>query len=173
MNESVTSLILIAATILVGLVVFSYLGGYFTAQSAQVNFTKEAQVLATSLRVGQLTNQEGNEEYVVLYPYLKGYSGPLYVMAFSVSTYYSSAQNQITPSAPTFSGYVHVNGTPTSENVKIYSTSGSVLYVGNAEIYQTAPNSVQFLNFKATSTVVVWFIASLDGQMVRIGYTVI
>ncbi len=174
MNESVTSLILIAATIIIGLVVFSFLGGYFTVQSAQVNDSKEAQVLATSLQVKQLVNQEGNEEYIVLYPYLKGYSGPLYIVAFSLKSYYSSSQNLITPSSPTFEGWVNLNGTSgKSENMKVYDTGNGVLYDGNVMAYVTYPNDVQFINVNEGSVVMVWFLVNINGEMTRIGYTVL
>ncbi|BBG23649.1 hypothetical protein [Sulfuracidifex tepidarius] len=174
MNESVTSLILIAATIIIGLVVFSFLGGYFTVQSAQVNDSKEAQVLSTSLQVKQLVNQEGDENYVVIYPFLKGYNGPLYVVAFSLSSFYSSSQNLITPAAPTFNGWVDINGTPGKmENVKVYNTGDGVLYDGSMMIYTTSPNAVQFINFNQGSTVMVWFLVNINGEMARIGYTIL
>ncbi len=173
MNDAITSFILILATIVIGLVIFAFLGSYFATQAAQVNISKEAQVLAASLQVKELLSQEGGYDYAVLYPYLNGYNGHLYIMAFSVSQLNPSSEELITPSSSP--NWIEINETSPTINkiVTIYTTSNSILYSGNAELYKTTPNSVQFLNFPNNQYVIVWFIANIGGKMVRIGYEVI
>jgi hypothetical protein len=173
MDNAISTFILVIATILIGLVVLGLFGGYFGIQASNINNIKQAQEISTSLQIRELQISNSSGINFVIYPFIPNYNISLYIVAFQVNSSLQNSQAYVTPLQS--EGWVNVNYTIGSYRpIVVHSDSGSVLYNGkyngNAYIYSTHSNSVQFIYLKNGENAILWFIVNLNGQYYRIGY---
>ncbi len=167
MESSVSSFILVVATVLIGIVLFGLLSSYIATQAAITDEIREAQALASSL---QIRDQISNNEAIVV-PYLPGYSQPIYIVAFNVTSNVITAESLsfITPSMGT-----PINNLNYTEanlvTLTIYSASDKEIYTGQVYLYNTTSTSVTIVPLQPNSYTILWFLANIDGKLYRIGY---
>ncbi|AWR93286.1 hypothetical protein [Acidianus brierleyi] len=169
MDNIISTFILVIATIIIGLIALGLFGGYFGIQASNINNIKQAQEISMSLQIRELQISNSSGINFVIYPFIPSYNIALYIVAFQVSSSLQNSQTYVTPLQS--EGWVNVNYTIGSYRpIVVYSDSGSVLYNGNAYIYSTHSNSVQFIYLKNGENAILWFIVNLNGQYYRIGY---
>lgn len=170
MDNSLSSFILVAATLAIGLVLFGYASSYFAYQSAQAYAVKEASSIAASLNIKYLeaTNSNG-EDSVLILPYDSVSNSPIYISVFIISNeYYNYPLDSIVPT----NSFIPVNGSslPAPEIVTVYSPSNNIIYNGTLVLYPTYLNAIQSINIQKDEHVMIWILMNINGNLYRVGY---
>lgn len=158
--ESVSSFILVMATVILGLVTFSLFASYGAITYANTISLQQAQQYAAGLRI--VTGKPvSNIVPVIINNY--AYNGPIYIVVF-----YSPYNN---PNyIPSKVEYGIINWTkPLLSNVKILTLNNEILYEGSIQYYKTYSGNIQFVQIKPGYYTILWVIVN----NYQIGYEVI
>ncbi|WP_230950932.1 hypothetical protein [Sulfolobus acidocaldarius] len=131
MDNSVTTFILVIATIFVGIAIFGLFSAYYGINATQINQVKNIQQIASEFQVRLIESQISNSEtsFIVI-PYIPNYKGTLYVSGFLISSQYVNSQPVVTPNLG--QGFININGTSPvcSGLVNVQTDSDTSLYYG-------------------------------------------
>ncbi|BFH73270.1 hypothetical protein SJAV_12140 [Sulfurisphaera javensis] len=156
--ESVTSFILVMATVVLGLVAVGLFASYGSITYANTVSLKQAQEYSAGLRI-TVGKVDGNEVPVLINDY--DYNGSIYLVAF-----YSKYNN---PNYFT-SQYAEINSTASlSGNAKINSLNNGILYEGQISYYKTYTGDLQLVSVKPGYYTILWIIIGYY----EVGYEVI
>ncbi|BFH72243.1 hypothetical protein SJAV_01870 [Sulfurisphaera javensis] len=181
MESSVVAFILIIATILIGLVVFSLSSVFASYQYNTISIQTQAENIANGLYVTISNNESiSNSNNITLFivPQDFNYHGIIYLTVFYVPSYFKQSSDEITPQlAYTSSGkilYGLVNGTTTGKtyNTILYSTSLKEMYEGEITLWKTVTGAPQVLTLSPPNgyTPIVMFFVQIQGKFVEVGY---
>ncbi len=151
--EAVSSFLIVVATVVLGLVVFSLFSVYSVAEYSRQVILNEARSYAEGLYY-QVGTPAGDEYPVVIKDF--NYNGTLYLYFLTFTPSEANSAQYLTPP-------------PGSGNTVIYSVTGQELYQGQLPLMkyeQGTPVLVQNLT-------VVWVIANVSGGLFRIGEVVV
>lgn len=163
MESSVSALILVSATLIIGLVVIGFIGSYFSIIYAEQSALDYARSVSAMLKVDTVYNN--NSVLVILYSYT--YNGSLYILAFEVPSSYFNPS--LTPQFP-YASYVQLNGVPPYSLEKtmigpIFDLSNKQLTTGKIpayklKVFQVSSNgtAVYFYPPKSDEVVIIWVI---------------
>ncbi|AWR96565.1 hypothetical protein DFR86_02710 [Acidianus sulfidivorans JP7] len=156
--ESVTSFILVMATLVMGLVSVGLFASYGSIVYSNTVSLQQAQYFASGLRV-TMGKSSGNIVPIIIDDY--NYNGTIYLVAF-----YSTVDNPeyFTPN------YATINSTsPQSGNAEIKTLNNGILYEGEIQYYVSHTGDIQFISINPKYYTIIWIIASYY----LIGYEVI
>ncbi|MBB5255036.1 hypothetical protein [Sulfurisphaera ohwakuensis] len=177
MESSVIAFILIIATILIGLVVFSLSSIYATYQYTRVNLQQQAESISNGLYISISNNvTAGSTISLFLVPQDFNYNGTIYLTVFYVPSSLKGNQ-MITPQfAYTQNGeivYATVNGSaPNVPVTTLYFTNLNIMYQGEMKLWKTITGAPQVITLSppAGYTSVVLFFVQIQNKFVEVGY---
>ncbi|AWR94878.1 hypothetical protein [Acidianus brierleyi] len=155
--ESISSFIIVIATVVVGIAVLSLFSAYAGVEFSQATILKEAQYYSEGLHVEL---GEGNPIPVVIEDY--NYNGTLLITDFVVSPSLLNSASVVTPSMGEEVGNSYTE-------VTVYTTQGNIIYQGSIPIQDYKQGSVYF----AKPDSIIWIMVNIQGNYYRIGYEVV
>ncbi|MFP3163906.1 hypothetical protein [Acidianus sp.] len=164
--ESLSSFILVGATIIIGVIIFSLFASYGAIYSTNTLEVQEAQYYSSGLRISS-GSPAGNQIPVIIndfnYPV-----GCLYLIAFLIKPCYSKSASTVTPMC-----YALINSTvPTKMTLTVLGLSGNIIYEGEIETYKVYVGNIEFVCTKPGYYTELWVVMKIDCQFFRIGYYV-
>jgi hypothetical protein len=105
MESSALALILVSATLIIGLVAFAFSSSYFSNIYSEQLALDSARSVSAMLKVNTIYNN--NSVLLIVYSYT--YNKSLYILAFKIPSLYFNPS--ITPEFP-YASYVQLNGIP-------------------------------------------------------------
>ncbi len=154
--ESISSFIIVMATVVIGMTVLSLFSAYAGIEFSQTTLLKEAQYYSEGLHIELGI---GNPVPVIIEDY--NYKGDLLITDFVVNTS-SNSVSVITPSM----GY-DIGGNYTK--ITVYTTQGNILYQGEISTWTIQQGSIYF----AKPDSIIWIMIDIQGYYYRIGYEVV
>ena len=162
-------MILIIATLLIALVVFSLTSIYSSYVASNTAISNFAESVAEGLYITKTTAAVGSSSYsIVIVPEDFNYNGTIYLTAISVppSLY---GINDISPYQGSFN--VLINGTMAkSQSVILYTSSLHELYQGQAPIWKSVTGAPQTITVPLGYDAVVFVFVPTPKGLVEVGY---
>lgn len=165
--ESLSSFILVGATIILGVIIFSLFASYGAIYATNALEVQEAQYYSSGLRISA-GSPAGNQVPIIIndfnYP-----NGCIYLVAFFIKPCYSKSASTVTPSC-----FALINSTsPTEMTLTILGLNGNIIYEGNADVYKAHVGNLELVCTKPGYYTELWIIMKIDCKFFRIGYYVI
>jgi hypothetical protein len=165
--ESISSFILVGATVIIGVVLFSLFASYGAIYSASTLEVQEAQYYSSGLSISS-GSPVGNKVPIIINDF-NYQNGSIYLVAFFIKPCYSKSASTIDPR-----NFALINSTtPTTTTLTILCLSGNTIYEGKTEVYKSYVDDLQFVCTKPGYYTELWIIMKIDCQFFRIGYYVI
>lgn len=157
---------LVGATIVLGIVIFSLFASYGAIITTNALEIQQAQYYSSGLWISS-GSPVGNQVPLIINNF--NYKGPIYLVAFFIEPKYSSSASVIAPT-----NFARINSTsPLTMALTVYDLSGKILYDGNTKVYEAYVGNLELVCFKPGYYTVVWIIVKIDSKYFRIGYYVI
>ncbi|AWR94247.1 hypothetical protein [Acidianus brierleyi] len=179
MAFGVGEIIILAVTVIIGLVIFSFVSAFLVPQLSFTNAEQTAKNMGSDISVtaGPLFLENGKGSSI-FYIYSPQYSGNFTVIAFAVPTSDIASIGTITPSysVSTLNVFLTNGKIPLSKTFStIYSTSGEILSTNQVgyEVPSNEAFSVTSVTglINSSDIIVVWIIYQSGNYYFRIYYT--
>ena len=178
MESPIAVLLLVIATVVIGLVLLTLSSAYSAYQSSKVYVQEQAENIANGLyiTVSKPVNTSSGSSVYIIVPYDFNYNGTIYITAFYVPSYMKGFQ-QVTPQFAYIENneivYAEINSTkPTINATTLYFTNLNLMYQGKVELWETVTGAPQVITVsppKGYITVVLIF-AQVDNKFMEVGY---
>ncbi|BDC19514.1 hypothetical protein [Acidianus sp. HS-5] len=165
--ESISSFILVGATIIIGIVLFSLFASYGAIYSAKTIALQDAQYYSAGVRVTS-GSPVGNQVPVIICNY-NDKDGRLILVSFFIKPCYVKSASEIEPAC-----FALINSTAPSEiNAEVLGLSNCIVYNGILKGYKANTGNLEMVCIKPGYYTELWIIMKVDCQFYRIGYYVI
>ncbi len=180
-SSTVEELILIVATVIIGLVIFGYVASSLIPAENFSLGQQQASSLSssTTLSVGPLLISKGGTGSTVVEVYNPSQNGNVELLVFVEPSYLESSVGVLTPSStPSFTVYLP-NGEEANTlqiTTPIYDINGKVLYKPNSliTVYTipfNTPVTVNVQNVNNNDIIVIWVMYNTAGYWFRISFS--
>ncbi len=164
--ESISSFILVGATIIIGVIVFSLFASYGAIYSSKTLDVQEAQYYSAGLRI--TSGSPLNDKVPIIICDYNDKSGTVYLVAFFIKPCEVKSASEVMPNC-----FASINSTSPSElNAEVLGLSNCIIYDGTLKAYETNIGNLEIVCTKPGYYTEIWILMKIDCNFYRIGYYV-
>ncbi|MEM1627464.1 MAG: hypothetical protein QXV69_09430 [Sulfolobaceae archaeon] len=170
MESSVVSFILVAVTLIIGLITFSLFGIFSSQQYYYTNLQQVAQNIANGfyITISKNYTYQGNVILFII-PMNFNYNGTIYLTIFYVDMIYYG-NNYITPLFAKGYGKINYSSIINPPLVKLYYPDLREMYEGTIPLWKTVTGALQILSFPQGYAALLMIFIKIEDKYIMVGY---